>query len=72
MINPVTTELLTLCNAHPNAPVGEIGDIIITCSSITTDILKTKDSMSEQLEMINFIKTHIKKQNNYTQGKLFN
>lgn len=71
MDNKITSRLLMLCKAYPNVSVGEIGDIAIKAGVIDKDILSTKDSMEEQIEMIKCIEEHVKK-NEYKQGTLFN
>lgn len=71
MNNKITTRLLILCNAYPNVSVGKIGDVVIRAGCIDKDILNTKDSMEEQIEIIKTIENQIKKFE-YKQGRLFN
>lgn len=71
MNNKITSRLLILCKAYPDVSVGEIGDIAIQASCIDADILSTKDSIAEQIEMIKCIETN-KKKFEYKQGRLFN
>lgn len=71
MNNKITSRLLLLCKAYPDVSVGEIGDIAIKAGCIDKDILCTKDSIAEQLEMVKNIETNIKKFE-YKQGTLFN
>ena len=70
-MNKITSRLLSLCNAYPNASIGEICDVIILASSINKNILNINDSLPEQIEMIKTIEEQIKKQE-YKQGTLFN
>ena len=70
MNNKITSRLLILCKAYPDVSVGEIGEIAVKARYIDKDILNTKDSIAEQLEMIKNIETNIKK-NEYVQGTLF-
>lgn len=71
MDNKITSRLLMLCKAYPNVSVGEIGDIAIQAGCIDVDILSTKDSIVEQIEMVKNIENNIKKFE-YIQGTLFN
>ena len=70
-MNKITSRLLSLCNAYPNASIVEICDVIILASSINKNILNINDSLPEQIEMIKTIEEQIKKQE-YKQGTLFN